>query len=104
ATKELVVKNDTEETPDYVKEMLKKKKRRIYIAIFIIVLIVLIILFSTIFALLNINNTKYIKGVKIRNIDISNLSLEEAEERVQSSINNILAPEITLKYGDEYNI
>ena len=94
ATKELVVKNDTEETPDYVKEMLKKKKRRVYIAIFIIVLIVLIILFSTIFALLN----------KIRNIDISNLSLEEAEERVQSSINNILAPEITLKYGDEYNI
>lgn len=104
ATKELVVKNDTEETPDYVKEMLKKKKRRVYIAIFIIVLIVLIILFSTIFALLNINNTKLIKGVKIRNIDISNLSLEEAEERVQNSINNILAPEITLKYGDEYNI
>lgn len=103
-SKELVVKNDDKETPDYVKEMLKKKKRKMYIAIFIIVLIVLIILFSTIFALLNVNNTKLIKGIKVKNIDISSLSLEEAEERIQNSINNILAPEINLKYGDEYNI
>lgn len=100
----VVVKNNDEEAPDYVKEMIRKRKRKMYIAISIIVLVVLVILFSTIFAILNIKNSNFIKGIEVKNIDISNLTIEEAEEKVKNIIDNTLAPEITLKYGEEYNI
>ena len=50
------------EKPDYVKDMLKNKKRKTIIFVCIVIIIIIFLIFSTIFALLNINNTNKIKA------------------------------------------
>lgn len=92
------------EKPEYVEEMIKNKKRRTYIFICITILIILAICFSTIFALLNMNNSNIINGVSVKNIDVSKLSVEDAKNKVNEAITRELSPEIYLKYGDGYNI
>lgn len=55
-----------------------QKKNKKWIIISIIILFIILLLFSTIFALINIGNEKIIKGISIENIDVSNLTKEEA--------------------------
>ena len=58
-------------------EIKKKSKKRIIIISSIIAIIVLfLIIISTIFALLNINNSNIVSGVKKEGIDVSGLSKE----------------------------
>ena len=57
----------------------KKKKRNFLIAILIGILIIILLIFSTIFAFLNINNDKIIKGISIEGVDVSGLSADEAK-------------------------
>lgn len=59
---------------------------------------------STFFAILNLNNTTFCKGVKIKNIDISGLTVEEARTKVSMAVDAQLSPEIDLKYGEDYEI
>ncbi len=101
---ELVPVKSNDEKPEYVQEMLKKKKRKTIIFVFSVILVIFIIAFSIIFALLNWNSVKIIKGISIKNIDVSNLTLEEAKEVLTSSFEKELIPELVLKYNDEYNI
>lgn len=93
-----------EEKPDYVKDMLKKKKRKTIIFICIVIIIVLFLIFSTIFALSNVRNTNIITGVKVKNTDLSNLSIEDATKKLKETMEAELLEEIKLKYGDEYEI
>lgn len=93
----LTEKNDT---PEYVKELLRKRKAKIIISIFVIIVIVLIILFSTVFSLLNMNKTNIIDGISIKNIDVSELSKDEAKERLQEALNKELLVDLKLKYND----
>lgn len=76
-----------------------KKKNILPFIIMGIVFLILIIL-STIFALININNTKIVSGVKIEGIDISGLSREEAKEKIDSVYNEKKQKDILLKYED----
>ena len=85
-------------------ELEKNKKRKIYILICIIVLVILIIGFSTLFALFNFNNDNIIKGISIKGIDISDLSKEEATNKLDEITKTELIPEISLKYEDNYEI
>lgn len=87
--------------PEYVKEMLKAKRKKTVIFVCIVMLIILIIGFSTIFAILNLDSIKITKGVSIRGVDVSDLTIEEASEKVAQSFDNVLIPELKLKY-DEY--
>lgn len=100
----LITTKSKDEKPEYVQEMLKKKKRRTIIFIFVVIFAILIVVFSTIFALLNLNSNKITKGIAIKNIDISNLTLEEAKEKLKSNLEKELIPDLNLKYNDEYNI
>ena len=100
----LVTIKSKDEKPEYVKEMLKKKKRKTMIFIFVVIFAVLVVAFSTVFALVNLNSNKITKGITIKNIDISNLTLEEAKEKIKSNLEKELIPELNLKYNDEYNI
>lgn len=52
--------------------------------IFITIFILILMLFSIVFSILNINNNKILIGVKIDNIDVSNLTLNEAEEKINN--------------------
>ena len=93
--------NIEEEQKALIEKKENSKKKRTYIAINIFLMLVIILLFSTVFAIMNINNTNIVKGVKIKNIDISNLSVEEAKNKITEAINIELIPEIKLKY-EEY--
>jgi len=86
--------------PEYVKEMLENKKKKTLIFVCIIMLIVLIIGFSTVFAILNLNSIKIAKGVSIRGIDVSDLTIQEANEKLLANFENVLFPELKLNYND----
>ena len=65
--------------------------------IFIVIAIIFLLFISTIFAILNINNSKIIKGVYIENVDLSNLTKEEAINIINEKINKI--EDVELSYG-----
>ena len=71
-----------------IKEIFKNKKMLLISGSIIGVIFIFAIVFCTIFALSNISNTKIIQGVRINNIDISNLTREEANSKLQEIINN----------------
>ena len=91
-----------ENKPEYVEQMIKNKKRKVRIFVCVVILLILIISFSTFFAMFNLNNTNIINGIKIKNIDISNLSNEDANKKINECIEVELTPEIYLKYGENY--
>lgn len=65
----------------------------------LIFVILLSITFFT-FTLINTQNDKITKGVYIMNIDVSNLTKEEAKQKVTDYINSSLPEEIKLKHND----
>lgn len=81
----------------------RKQKSKKFLWFFVVplfVLIVLALVISTIFALVNLNNSNIMNGVFIEGIDVSGLSKEQAKEKVSSIINSHLTTEITLSYED----
>ena len=77
----------------------KKSKLGIILIITVITLI-LIALFSTIFAIVNIGNEKIIKGIKIAQIDMSNLTKEEAQKILEEIYFKKMDNELYFKYGE----
>lgn len=94
----------TDEKPEYVQEMIKKRKRKKFIFITIVILVLFIIMFSTFFAIFNLKNINIISSVSIKTIDVSNLSKEEAKNRINEATNKELIAELELKYGEEYSV
>ena len=78
----------------------KRRKKILYCVIPISVLMVLLLLLSTVFALININNTRIIQGVSIQGIDVSNLSKEEAMQKLSSIVGEHLSKQILVKHLD----
>lgn len=79
----------------------KKNKNKIILPAIIASVIILIgIIFSTIFAILNINNNNIISGVKIKGIDVSGLSRDEAKSKIELIYNEKKQKDILLKYED----
>ena len=77
------------------------KKRAILISIFVIAVIaILALIFSTIFALLNINQETFLDGVSVQGIDLSGLSYEEGKAKIDEIYNKKLEKDITLYYGE----
>ena len=82
------------------KEKNIKKKRNIIIAVIVGIIIILTLFISTIFAFININNEKIIKGVSIENIDMSGLSKEEAKNKLETIYNEIKSKDINIKHNE----
>lgn len=78
----------------------KRRKKILYCVIPISVLMVLLLLLSTVFALININSTKIMQGVSIQGIDVSNLSKEEAMQKLSSIVGEHLSKQILVKHLD----
>lgn len=89
----------TKETRKSRREKAKESKRKATIAIMITLIICSLIIFSIIFALLNIKNTNILSGISILNIDVSEMSKEEALQKVNDIINEKLTSDITIKHG-----
>ena len=80
------------------KTMNKNNKKLQVIIILSIILLVFIMLFSVIFSIINIGNNKIIKGVKIENIDVSNLSQEEATQKLKEYYEELVGSNVKIKY------
>lgn len=91
--------NNTEKIEEQVQTK-NNKKTIIKIAIIISIVILLIIIFSTIFAIVNINNNNIVSGVKIKGIDLSGLSREEAKNKIEMIYNDKKENDILLKHED----
>lgn len=79
----------------------KSKKKYILCIVLISILFILGLVFSTIFALTNINNNNIVSGVKIEGIDVSGLSREEAKSKINIIYEEKKQKDIKLKY-EEY--
>lgn len=91
-----------EETREIVKiENKEKKETRFGIVLLIIAIIVIIIaIVSTVFAVINIKNTKILKGIAIGNIDVSEMTTEEAIKKLDEIYGSKGEKQIYLKYGE----
>ena len=76
----------------------KHKLKKMMISIIIVAIVALI--FSTVFALTNINNEKIISGVTIKGIDVSGLTKEEARGKLETTYSEKLQKNIDLKYEE----
>lgn len=98
------IKEETQEevrqTKKSRREKAKEDKRKITFIIIMAVLICVVSVFSVIFAMLNIKNTNILSGIYVLNIDVSNMTKEEALKKVDNIINEKLTSDITLKYND----
>lgn len=93
-----------EEKPEYVQEMIKKRKNRKIILACTIILIILLILVSTLVAIVNLKNSNLMDGISIKNIEVSNISQEEAKNLITEAMNKELLVEIDLNYGEDYKV
>ena len=79
----------------------KNKHAKINILLIVIgVIIVLVALLSTVFAIINLGNDKIMKGISVGNIDLSNLTKEEASKTLNEIYSAKLENEIYLTYED----
>ena len=77
----------------------KVNKKPIFILIAVVVVIVIVI-FSVGFGIANLSNDKILNGVVIANVDVSNMTKEEAIQAVNSVYAESTARTIILNYGD----
>ena len=81
----------TKTTKNSKKEMKKMdntpKKKWVKPVIILLILAVIILIFSTIFAIMNINSDKIISGISINNIEVSGLTKEEAKGKLEAILN-----------------
>jgi len=63
-------------------------------------ILLFISIFSTIFAILNLNNSKIIKGVTINEINLSGLTSEEANQKLSDEFSKKLNSTLSLNYGE----
>lgn len=95
--------NNAEKQQDYEElkqhpNVKKKKKTRGFLKalLILIILTLLLVIFSTVFSIININNTKIMRGIKVNGVDISNLSKQDAVNLLNNTINNTDANKITI--------
>ena len=79
----------------------KKSNNGLLITLLLIIFILLfLIIGSTIFGLINMNSNKIVQGVKINNIDVSNMTKEQAIQIIENDLNDSEKNVITIKHGD----
>ena len=94
--------DETNATEDFtVEEVKKKKQSKIWIILVIIaILVVFIAIFSTIFVIINIKNVKILKDITIGTINVSNLTQEEAIDKLENEYGMKTEKNIYLKHGE----
>ena len=99
ATKKVVEKEQvktpkkiTEKIPEKLNENQSKTKNKnqtiLKVILLIIIFILITIIISTIFGVINMNTNKIINGIKANDINISNLTKEDAVQKLNEILNN----------------
>lgn len=96
-------KEENEKIEENSKKETESKKNKILIITFTVIsILIIIMLLSSIFALLNMNNNRIIKGITVYKINIENLTKEEAIEKIKEKVNNKIEKDINIVY-DEFS-
>lgn len=96
-------KAENEQTYKVITNTKSQKQKTLKIAIIIFLVLFILTMFCTGFALLNINNTKIISGVKVKGIEIKGLTVEEAKNIIKEKLDENLSKDILVKSnGFEY--
>lgn len=82
------------------KEYLKKHGIHWFILIPLFVLLIAILCLSTLFAVMNAKNDKILPHIAIYGIDVSNLTVDEANEKVNTILTTTLESGFLLKHGE----
>ena len=104
--KETIEKKEQQEQPQEEQEVVgldltKSNNTKISITLLIIAITIIVLaLVSTIFATINIRNTKIIKGVTIGKIDVSDLTKEETIEKLENVYGTKSEKQIYLTHGE----
>lgn len=99
-TKEPEQKSTNNKTNNFKKTTKKINIEKTTLIIISVIIAIAIMIFSIIFAILNINNSNIINGIKIEGIDVSGLTREEAKTKIEAVYNDKKQKDITLKYKD----
>ena len=78
----------------------KKSKVWIIVSIIILLLLILMLILSTIFAIINSRTNKIVKGIYIENVDVSNITEEEAKSILTELSDKTKQNEILFKYKE----
>ena len=77
----------------------RTKYNKHYKTILIIVILFLVMLFfSVIFSIINMVNKKIVNGVKIGDVDVSNLTNEQAKEKIEKWYKDVILSNITVEF------
>lgn len=95
-----LIENSNNDKEYKVVNQKKSYKTAIILSIALIVIVLLFLLFSTIFALITSSKPTIINGVSIKDIDVSNLTKEQALEKISNEFSKKSAQAITLKHND----
>lgn len=77
-----------------------KSTKKFIIIILLTIFLVFILIFSICFALIHATKDTIARGVNIRNIDVSNLTYNEAKEKLEEAFNAAVGVNINLSYED----
>ena len=78
----------------------KKSKLCIIVSVIILLFIILMLILSTIFAIINSRTNKIVKGIYIENVDVSNITEEEAKSILTELSDKTKQNEILFKYKE----
>ena len=92
--------DETNATEDFTVEEVKKQSKIWIILVIIAILVVFIAIFSTIFVIINIKNVKILKDITIGTINVSNLTQEEAIDKLENEYGMKIEKNIYLKHGE----
>lgn len=89
---------------EVLEEKENNKRKIIIILIVLIIVLAVILVFSTIFAFIHSTTGKITSGVKVGNVDVSGLTYEEANNKLEKSFDNVSSFSIDLNFKDnEYS-
>lgn len=97
-------KSSSSETVQKSKIDSKTKPKSFFAFLVLCVLFIFFLLFSTGFAFLNLNKTTIAKGVSIKGIDVSNLSIQQATAKIEEAIRIELALGMNLVYSENFSV
>lgn len=79
----------------------KKKNKKIIITVIVLITIMIIVcFFSVIFALIQGGKNTIVKGISVKGVELSNLTVSDAKAKLVEQINKELGTPIKLKYED----
>jgi len=84
----------------YIEEKNNKKRKIMFMIINIIIILFILFIFSTIFAFIHTTKTTIARGVSVKDVDLSNLTYDEAKEKLEEAFDVILDVNIEFIYKD----